>query len=414
MKICLITNVYEPYASGGAEIYVENIAEELALHNEVIVITSHPFNGVRSFLPSFVEKGNIKIYRFYPLNLYHLSSSKSRPVYLKPVWHLLDIFNFHAENTIFRIIKKERPDVVHTHNLNGFSLGIMKQIKKLRIPLVHTVHDFGLLCPYTNLVCVDSRSDGARSVICNYPKLPCIIYRKLKKNLSDNAADIIIFPSEATADIFHANKFFLDSRDTILPYCFELKDKAEKEKKINSFFDILFVGQLVKHKGVQVLIEAFRALPEEQARLHIVGSGDYTQWLKEMAAVDKRIKFYGKISHDHVRRFYEMADITVIPSIWPEVLGIVILESLSIGTPVIGSAIGGIPVIIKDGYNGFLFEPGNSAQLKQIIQNIMHDQGCLERLRFYAVESVTSFTVYEHTKKIVEVYQKAINFAVKK
>ena len=89
-----------------------------------------------------------------------------------------------------------------------------------------------------------------------------------------------------------------------------------------------------------------------------------------MARNDERISFHGRISDERLKHFYEQSNFLVIPSVWYETFGLVILESFSHGTPVIGSQIGAIPELIKDGYNGYLFEPKDDEKLKNIICNL--------------------------------------------
>jgi glycosyltransferase involved in cell wall biosynthesis len=116
--------------------------------------------------------------------------------------------------------------------------------------------------------------------------------------------------------------------------------------------DILYVGQLSIHKGVQVLIKAFTGLKQGNVRLHIVGKGPDSDEMKQLAKNDPRIKFYGFISDEDLSELRRKANISVVPSIWYDMAQGVISESFSWGIPVVASDIGGIPEFIQDGYNG--------------------------------------------------------------
>jgi glycosyltransferase involved in cell wall biosynthesis len=316
---------------------------------------------------------------------------------------MLDIWNPHAFIGISDILRKVKPDIVHTHNLNGLSLGSVSSVLSLGLPLVHTCHDFSLLCPFATLSC-PFRDSGT----CIKPSHLCKIYRILKKMFMDGKPDIVIFPSRATQRIYLDNRFFLKTKKQILYYCIpELPlQKAQKEKE-NGHFNLLYVGQLVQHKGVHILIEAFKSISDPNLRLDIVGEGGYKRYLQELAGNDPRIIFHGQIPVSSIRPYYENADITIVPSLWQEVLGIVILESFSASTPVIASNIGGISEIVKPGHNGFLFEPSDAKGLAVILERVIRNPELLKKISFNARESAGEFTVGEHVGKLLELYKEA-------
>jgi len=134
--------------------------------------------------------------------------------------------------------------------------------------------------------------------------------------------------------------------------------------------------------------------------------------LKELAIPDKRITFYGKLLNEEVKKFYNEADILVVPSIWYDNSPMVIYEALRQGVSVVGSNIGGIPELIKDNYNGFLFEAGNAGQLKEILANIIENPENLKVLSKNASESVKQYDMNRHVERLLEVYKEAIKLNV--
>ena len=231
----------------------------------------------------------------------------------------------------------------------------------------------------------------------------------------DGKPDMVIFPSRATQRIYLDNRFFLKTQKQILYYCIpELLVQKEQKKKENGHFNLLYVGQLVQHKGVHILIEAFKSISDPNLRLDIVGDGGCKRYLQELAGNDSRIIFHGQIPASSIRSYYENADITIVPSLWQEVLGIVILESFSASTPVIASNIGGISEIVKSGHNGFLFEPADAKALAVILERVIRDPELLKKLSFNARESAGEFTVGEHVGKLLELYKEAQEFSRRK
>ena len=114
------------------------------------------------------------------------------------------------------------------------------------------------------------------------------------------------------------------------------------------------MGRLEKLKGVQTLIPLFRSY--DKAQLWIVGTGQYETELRRMAERSSNITFLGHQSGDRLRVLYEQAIATIVPSLWYEVFGIIILESLSRATPVIVRNIGGMPKIIAESGGGMTFD----------------------------------------------------------
>ena len=116
----------------------------------------------------------------------------------------------------------------------------------------------------------------------------------------------------------------------------------------------LFVGRLVKTKGLQDLLPLFRRY--EKAQLWIVGVGNYEPVLRRMARESPNIKFLGYQSGEQLGILYKQAVATIVPSLWYEVFGLVILEAFSQGTPVLVRNRGGMPKIIEESGGGFVFD----------------------------------------------------------
>ena len=130
---------------------------------------------------------------------------------------------------------------------------------------------------------------------------------------------------------------------------------------------MLVVAKLIIEKGVHVAIKALEALPNT-VELWIAGEGSEEGRLKALCKqflLEKKVKFLGQ--QKNVETYMQGADCLICPSIWGEAVGLVILEGLSCGLPVIASAVGGIPEFIRNGVNGFLVQPNNDKQLAEKI-----------------------------------------------
>lgn len=393
MKICLISNLYPPNVLGGAEVSVKKVSEELVKKGHEVIVITTPFSE------NDVEIINgVKIYQVKPLNLYEIYHHPNQSMLLKPLWHIIDLWNPYDERIIENILKTENPDVVHIHNFKGLSLSSFAPAKSLKIPLVFTAHDYSLVCMRANLL----NSSGE---ICKNPSALCKIYNQIQKHLAKNKLDLLISPSQFVINKLKSNGLFKDVKSKKIPLGIELKDN-EKFEKDYSQTNILYVGNLGEHKGVHILLKAFRKIENMNIRLDIVGKGLCSEKLKSMSENDNRIKFHDFLEGKELIKMYQQANLTVVPSIWYDNSPMVIYESFSCRTPVIGSKIGGIPELIEDGFNGYLFEAGNVNELQKLLENLIDSPETLKKLEQGTYESVQRYTMDKHIKQLETEYQK--------
>ena len=393
MKIGFISNLYPPSIIGGAEISVKRVADGLVKRGHEVIVITTTTNG-----NTFIEEvGGVKVYRINPLNIYAMYHHQGQPELLKPIWHTIDLWNLHSYFVVKNILKNEMPNVVHINNFKGLSLSVFSAAKRLNLPLIFTAHDYSLICPRANLL-------NGSGEICTVPPRLCKVYVKIQKYLVDNKPDVVTAPSQFVIDKLKESGLFEGVEMMKLPLGIELGEK--KVEKSNDVIDILYVGGLSKHKGVHILIDAFKKLEYETICLHILGKGKDGDEFKKTAGSDKRIIFHGFVPDKELMELYQKANLTVVPSIWYDNSPMVIYESLMNGTPVIGSRIGGIPELVEDGYNGFLFEAGNVNELKAILENLIESPSELKRLEEGAFESVNKYDMGEHIRKLEEIYDK--------
>ena len=142
MKICIITNVYPPYARGGAEqVVVKTVEGLLAAGHDVVVVTAAP-QGQHVW-----REGRLTIYRLHPFNVFFYTDAHRHGVLVRAFWHLLDMFHVGSAKYVRRVLETEKPMVVHTHNLMGLGFLIPRVIRRLGIRHIHTVHDVQLAEP---------------------------------------------------------------------------------------------------------------------------------------------------------------------------------------------------------------------------------------------------------------------------
>jgi len=347
MKICLINNLYPPYAVGGTERFVEEQAVELANQGQqVMIITARPWQGWSYIRPVAGKDGKVTIYRLWQPNIFWYKDLAKHGLVTKLIWHFFDIFNWWLNKEVKDILKKERPDEVWTHNLTGVGFGIPQVIQKLGIKHVHYLHDVQLIEP---------------SGVIAWPgeklKFSQKFYGFLMKK-KFGRPEVVIALSKFLEEFYWFKKFFPGSR-------WETKnDKTvlSLPKELPEVTDFLFVGSLVKHKGVELLLQAWESI-SGRANLYIVGDGELLPLVELWSQKFNNVNIYGRLERDGLARVYEKCQVLLFTSTCLENRPKVILEALQNGFYIIAADTGGVRELLTGNENAWLFKPGDVEEL---------------------------------------------------
>jgi len=377
MNIIFLSNLYRPYARGGAEMIAQRIVQELIARGHcVVVVSSMPFDGFWSLSPRVTEQQIEKIYRFYPLNFYHALADASIPFLFRALWHLMDLWNPQTSWCIKKILAKEKPDVIFTHNVKGLGMQAFRVVHESGIRHVHTIHDVQLSVPSGLLLA------GQEHAWIQHSFLRTWYERQVQKIV--RSPDVVISPSHFLAQFYQDRHFFPDSKVEVIPnpapdvkpptrVCYPRQKKA---------LHVLFAGQLEKHKGILELMEVVRRM-EGRVELHIAGEGSLTDFVTERSNLDPHVHYHGFVSFEHLEDLFSICDVCAVPSLCYENSPTVIYESLQAGVPVVASSIGGIGELVYEGKNGFLVPPGDVDALIKAFQRFLDtpwplSQNCVE------------------------------------
>lgn len=395
MKICLIHSLYKPYTRGGAEVVVDTIVNGLLnLGHEVVLVTIGRKNAIH-------KEGKLTIYRLTPFNVFSFLDINKRPIWLRVLWHPLDVFNISSYLKIRKILKSEKPRVVMTHNLKGLGYTIPKAIRKEKIQHIHTIHDVQL-----------SRPSG---LILFGQEKPFLLIDKVYEKFSRylfGSPDVIVSPSKWLIDYYRIRGFFYESKRMVIPNPVEFKKVTKKDESIsdsqaeNRKIKFLFVGQLEKWKGILFLINALKKIENNKWELSIIGAGGTESEVKRNIAGDDRFKFIGRVEQDQLPNYYRQADLTIVPSLCYENSPKVIDESLTANVPVIAADIGGVPEIIKDDYNGFTFATGDEDNLIVVLNYFLNHPDNINKLKKNCFVSVHDLSIGNYLNKILSLVQR--------
>lgn len=353
MKIVLAHNLYEPFAKGGAEKVVQKMADDfLEEGHEVVVISTKPKTG------KYIEKKQISdnYKAYYISSFYHELPKKNK---LKRAFLLANNFcNFKKRYHYKKILKEEKPQLIITHNLIGLGFYLNKVASSLNIEQEHFIHDIQLLHP-SGLMIV-----GNEKMIDSFPAR---IYQFFCKYYFKKTAKIIS-PSKWLLNL-HQEKGFFKNKDYEIRPLRKVKAISEDAKINKNNKQFIFVGQLEEHKGLFFLINTFKKLNDNEARLVIIGKGEAEAKAKSLTKEDSRISFLGYLSSQEIKNISKKAHALIVPSLCYENSPTVIYEANELNLKVIASNIGGIKEIIKD--NDLLFKAANEKDLLEKIQETL-------------------------------------------
>jgi len=172
---------------------------------------------------------------------------------------------------------------------------------------------------------------------------------------------------------------------------------------------ILYFGRLSYEKGLDLVTKVMIHIP--RVKLILAGVGHLEKILKIHKSANNinNIELIGFKKHNELNKLIQKCRFTILPSLWYENAPMSILESFACGKPVVASRIGGIPELVKEGYNGLLFEPGNVEDCKEKILRLWNDRQLCRKMGENARDYVEkNFNPEDHYQKLMSIYRKAI------
>jgi glycosyltransferase involved in cell wall biosynthesis len=406
MNILFLNNFH--YLRGGSE---KVLFEEMRLlrengHRVAVYARGHEQNEPAGFAEFFPP----------PLDTEHLNPS------IKTVLTVTEmIYSRAARRGLGEVLKRFRPDIVHAHNIYGrLSVSVLDELKGAQVPIVLTLHDLKLLCPSYLML-----NRGKVCEKCKGHKFYHAVLSRCHKN-SYPASAVYAFETWMNTRFgkYDPVRYFITPSRFLRDKAIEFDWCPERFIHVPNFIDLasvtdasviggycLYLGRLSREKGLKTLLQAFRAL-RPKLPLHIVGDGPDRDELEKLTSDDKlAVHFAGHLSGKRLHEAIADAKVIIVPSECYENAPMSILEAMAHGKPVIGARIGGIPEMIDDGVTGYLFEPGNVADLRDKLEQFLSlpdaEVDAMGRSARNKVEKEHSAEA--HYTGLMQVYSKALN-----
>lgn len=304
------------------------------------------------------------------------------------------------------LLDEFKPDVLHLNNIHTQLSPVIAEIAHSRgVKVIWTLHDYKLVCPAYTCYC-----NGELCEECiGGSKKPCSAKCCVKNKLGSVIA-------QKEAETWNCSRLEKCVDKYVCPSAF-MKKKMEqggfepsKLIALHNFIDIsklahesvakedcyCYVGRLSKEKGVRTLL---KAASQKKQVLYVLGTGPLSEELKNEFAAFPQIKFMGHCDWNTCKDILLKSKFSVISSEWYENNPLSVIESLSLGTPVLGANIGGIPELISAGVTGELYESGNKDDLSQKIDLMFSKSYCYD-----ATALCQQYSKVSYLKQILEIY----------
>ena len=404
MRILMLAQFYPP-TIGGVERHVHDLSTELTARGHDVSVATLWHQG----LPEFEIDQGVHIHRIRgSLQRASLLFSESNRRHLPP------FPDPEAMWAIRRIIIRERPDIVHAHNWIVHSFTPLKSWSKAK--LVVTLHDCSHICAQMRFMCRGALCSGpsiTKCLVCasdHYGVMkgvPTTLANWMWGKVERQTVDMFVPVSRAMAEVNQLDKYgvryrvvpnFVPNDLGIMP-----SDDNPRLAQLPKDNYLLFVGDLARDKGVEVLLKAY---VEMRSSVPLVLIGRQVDDFSE--SLPSNVLLLQSLPHEAIMSAWSRCTIALVPSICLESFGIVALEAMAMGRPVVASCIGGLPDVIVDGETGFLVPPGDCRALRQAIQRLLDDAALRERMGNLAKQRILEFQARTVVPRIEQIYQEAL------
>jgi Glycosyltransferase len=404
VRILMLTQFFYPPTVGGEERHVADLSSELAARGHDVSVVTLWQKGY----PEFEISQGIRIYRVRSTvqRLGMLFSESDRP-YAPP------FPDPELTRTLRRILLAEHPDIVHAHNWIIHSFTPLKAWSKAK--LVVSLHDYSLVCVQKRLMRHEVPCSGPGLTKClecgtrfygTFKGIPSTLANFFWGEQERRVVDMFLPVSQAVVEGVQLERHRTPYRiiPNFIPATIETA-KADSEvllSKLPAGDFMLFVGDVTADKGAEVLLRAYAELNTE-VPLVLIGRPFIAE-----SDLPANVFLLGRWPHDAVMAAWQHCLFGLVPSIVAETFGIVALEAMFMGKPVIAARSGGLPDVVVDGETGFLVAPGESQPLGQAMQRLLDDPELRQQMGIKARQRAEEFQAKAVVSRFEVVYEELL------
>lgn len=409
-RVLICSNFYPPFFVGGAEIIAHEQARQLKKAGYQVSVFCGKHDDTRDRYSILRDNHDgLDIFRI----ILHAQDYQIGQDFYKPA----------VEEQFDAVMDIVQPEVVHAHNLVGLSLGILQRSRLRGIRTVLTLHDHWGFCFKNTLlkqpdtVC----GDFSRCIEC-LPEFIDSKGRLLPLRLRNDYIALrlgqvnqFVSPSAYLASAYLKAGIPSDHIQ-VISYGIDVSRFSRIQPLPSEGpMRFTFIGHLGMHKGIHVLIKALELLLQRGqlgslCAVNVVGTGsmgdDLDRFVRENQ-LESAVKLWGRVEHAQIEAVYQVTDVLLTTSIWPENEPVTILEAKAAGRAILASALGGNLNLVEDGVSGCLFESGNATMLADKMVEMAIDRPRTEAMGQAAYEQVAADTLENYVQTIAAVYDGA-------
>jgi len=357
------------------------IAEQLLSRGHQVFVVTCGMENLKEIV------NGTSVYRLSPANIFAFHDINKKPLWLRVFWHFIDQNNLFQASRVRKIIEQEKPDLILSHNLKGLGYQVLREISRLKIPIIHTLHDVQLAVPSGLII-----SGRERNLLVSNPLNTLFSWRN---QLLFDVPATFISPSAWLADFYKERGFFASREVRILRNPVVSPDFFNPKIFSGTY---LYLGQLEEHKGIKMLLESFSIFARQhpEVLLEIVGTGSLEAELREQYKDHPWLRFRGYVPYNELEeKVFGGICYTVAQTLCYENFPGSVMDSLASGIPVIAAEIGGTAEMVSEGMNGFEFTAGNKESLIEALERSWDSQGDFEKMQ-HAARQTVAYLNYEH------------------
>ena len=377
MRVLHLGSLYPPYVLGGAERVVELLAEGMAARG-IDTAVAH-------LAPSPTPHTRRNGVAVHPLRHRNPLWIERSALYSSPARHLnklATLFNFMTRRDFETVLAAYSPDIVHSHSMVELTPSMWDAAKAAGARVVHTLHDYDLLCIRGALF-----KDGRH---CRPAHTACSVFSAVKRR-HHRHIDHVVGVSKSILETHLERGFFQDLPGTnrhvvwnpvrsSATHACEPRARADSAGvnagALEGPLTFGFLGRLVPEKGIGLLLEACRTLPRAGWRLRVAGRAPASDAALREQATGLSVEFEGFVDP---REFLRRIDVLIVPSVWDEPFGLTVIEAYAAGVRVLGADSGGIAEIIGAADPQWLVPRSDaealSARMRELIERGRHGLG---------------------------------------
>ena len=339
MRVLMVSSLWPPEILGGAEQYAAALSDALRARGHSVAVVTLGVDGDDVV-------GQVSSWP-YPMRDYEQQSSLRRAMF-----HAADVVRVGTGSVFDQVLTEFRPDVVHSHVVQGMSATALTRPGVRGIAHVHTLHDYWLLCQRDSLV----RRDGTA---CERRCTSCRAISGLRNlQISRHPPDVVVGVSKAIAERHTGEIPWMRDRTRVI-YNPVADPRPRPLRPPGAPITFGYFGRLGADKGILTLLAAYERVRADGTRLVVAGQGAEADAVRSATGVDYR----GWVSGPEKERLFDELDCLVVPSEWADPAPLVVNEARSRGVPVIGSRAGGIPELIAPECAPLVVAPGDERAL---------------------------------------------------